>query len=51
MLSNRLAMGFLGNIFYVTCPVMLAGGLLAFCVGWIGGEIPRHIQHQSLKER
>lgn len=51
MLSNRLAMGALGNIFYVSFPVMLAGGLLAFCVGWIGGEIPRHIQHQTLKER
>ncbi len=51
MLGNRLGMGYLGNLFYVTCPVMFAGGLFAFCVGWLSGEVPRHMRRQSIGGR
>jgi len=44
ILSNRLAMGCLGNIFYVSAPVMAAGGLFVLVAGWLSGEIPRHIR-------
>lgn len=50
MLGNRLAMGFLGNIFYVAAPVAAAGGLFVLVVGWLSGAIPRHIRQQTAVE-
>lgn len=44
ILTNRLAMGGLGNIFYVSAPVMAAGGLFVLVAGWLSGEIPRYIR-------
>ncbi|MDO8904345.1 hypothetical protein [Hydrogenophaga sp.] len=51
ILSNRFGMGYLGNIAYVAAPVMAASGIMNLIIGWLSGEIPRHIQLHAAGER